>query len=209
MSNKNLVEYPFSKRGPDLQIFAPNVFVRPESMELGNHVVVDPFTFITAGKGLLIGSCVHVSCHVSILGGGYCIIEDFVGICAGTRIITGTDDVWGGGLTGPTVPSETRSVYRSFVHCKRHSFLGTNCVIQSGVTLGEGAVVGSGAVVTKDLEPWGVYYGAPARKVKERPRDAILAFERQLIEQGYVETLDVAPALARIKAELEDGQIRV
>jgi putative colanic acid biosynthesis acetyltransferase WcaF len=37
-----------------------------------------------------------------------------------------------------------------------------------GVAVGEGAVLGLGAVAAKDLEPWGVYAGSPARRVKDR-----------------------------------------
>ena len=39
-----------------------------------------------------------------------------------------------------------------------------------GVNVGEGAVLGLGSVATRDLEPWGVYAGVPAVKVKERTR---------------------------------------
>jgi putative colanic acid biosynthesis acetyltransferase WcaF len=39
-----------------------------------------------------------------------------------------------------------------------------------GVCVGEGAVLGLGSVTTRDLEPWGVYAGVPAVKVKERKR---------------------------------------
>jgi putative colanic acid biosynthesis acetyltransferase WcaF len=41
-----------------------------------------------------------------------------------------------------------------------------------GVRVGEGAVLGLGSVATRDLEPWGVYAGVPAVKVKERKRPA-------------------------------------
>jgi putative colanic acid biosynthesis acetyltransferase WcaF len=41
-----------------------------------------------------------------------------------------------------------------------------------GVSVGEGAVLGLGSVATRDLEPWGVYAGVPAVKVKERKRPA-------------------------------------
>lgn len=40
--------------------------------------------------------------------------------------------------------------------------------VQPGVSLGEGAVLGLASVATRDLEPWFVYAGVPARKVKER-----------------------------------------
>lgn len=40
--------------------------------------------------------------------------------------------------------------------------------VQMGVTLGEGAVLGLGGVATKDMEPWTIYAGVPARPVKRR-----------------------------------------
>ncbi len=39
-----------------------------------------------------------------------------------------------------------------------------------GVNVGEGAVLGLGSVASRNLDPWGVYAGSPARKVKERRR---------------------------------------
>ena len=42
--------------------------------------------------------------------------------------------------------------------------------VAPGVQVGDGAVLGLGSVATRDLEPWTVYAGAPATKVKERRR---------------------------------------
>src|SRR5262245_9281799 len=42
--------------------------------------------------------------------------------------------------------------------------------VQMGVVVREGAILGLGAVATRDLEPWSVYVGVPARRVKARPR---------------------------------------
>jgi acetyltransferase-like isoleucine patch superfamily enzyme len=44
-------------------------------------------------------------------------------------------------------------------------------VVLPGVTIGEGAVVAAGAVVTKDVEPYAIVAGSPARKIGERPRN--------------------------------------
>ena len=41
-------------------------------------------------------------------------------------------------------------------------------IVLPGVTIGEGAVVGAGAVVTKDVEPWSVVAGNPAKEIKKR-----------------------------------------
>lgn len=42
-------------------------------------------------------------------------------------------------------------------------------IILKGVTIGEGAIVGAGSVVTKDVAPWTVVGGNPARVIKEIP----------------------------------------
>jgi len=63
---------------------------------------------------------------------------DFSGLSAGCRIVTGSDDFLGGGLTNPTVPVEYTNVKKSFVCIERHAILGTNVVILPGVTIGEG-----------------------------------------------------------------------
>lgn len=47
-------------------------------------------------------------------------------------------------------------------------WIGTGVVILSGVTIHNGAVIGAGSVVTKDVEPYGIYAGNPARKIGSR-----------------------------------------
>jgi putative colanic acid biosynthesis acetyltransferase WcaF len=52
--------------------------------------------------------------------------------------------------------------------------------VMPGVRLGEGAVLGLGAVATKNLEPWTVYAGAPARRIKSRMRNESESSERKV-----------------------------
>ena len=51
------------------------------------------------------------------------------------------------------------------VHIGNNVFLGINTIILEGVTIGDNVVVGSGSVVTKELESNGVYAGVPAKKI--------------------------------------------
>ena len=51
-----------------------------------------------------------------------------------------------------------------------YSWVCARASVGPGVNVGEGAVLGLGSVATRDLEPWGVYAGVPAVKVKERKR---------------------------------------
>jgi putative colanic acid biosynthesis acetyltransferase WcaF len=54
----------------------------------------------------------------------------------------------------------------------RYAWVCARASVQMGVTIHEGAVLGLGAVATGDLEPWSIYVGMPARRVKARPRIA-------------------------------------
>lgn len=51
---------------------------------------------------------------------------------------------------------------------KDNAWIGYGAIILAGVTVGEGGVVGAGAVVTKDVEPYSVVGGVPAKKIKMR-----------------------------------------
>lgn len=56
-----------------------------------------------------------------------------------------------------------------------YAWICARAMVSPGVNLGEGAILGLGSVATKDLEPFGIYGGAPAKKVKERRRDSVPA----------------------------------
>jgi len=54
-----------------------------------------------------------------------------------------------------------------------YSWVCARASVLPGINIGEGAVLGLGAVATRDLEPWAVYTGSPAVKVKERARHEV------------------------------------
>jgi acetyltransferase-like isoleucine patch superfamily enzyme len=47
-------------------------------------------------------------------------------------------------------------------------WIGANCTIVAGVTIGEGAVIAAGSVVTKNVAPYAIVGGVPAKIIKER-----------------------------------------
>jgi acetyltransferase-like isoleucine patch superfamily enzyme len=183
----------FAAIGRNVRIFEPCSFVLPERIVLRDEISISEFGLFHGGSGLDIGNFVHIASHCSVAGGGRCVLEDFTCLAAGVRLVTGSERVDGSGLVGPTVPPELRAVERSFVHLQRHVFLGSNVVVLPGLTLGEGAVVGAGAVVTRDLEPWTVYMGCPAEAVRTRPRETVKRFESLAYEQSGVQPF-VPPA---------------
>ena len=197
-----LEKWQFKEAGISTEIFEPVSIIQPDKIILKNHIRISEFSVLAGGLGLYIGNFIHIASQVIISGGGYCFLEDFVGVCAGVKIITGSDDIAGEGIPSPLVPQEFRSFYRSYVYCERHSFLGTGCIIHPGVTIGEGTVVGSGSVVTKSLDPWGIYSGSPARRMKERPREKIL----DMAQRTY-DALQIFPV--HFKKEVAEAKKRI
>lgn len=54
----------------------------------------------------------------------------------------------------------------------RYSWIAARAIVSPGVNVGDGAILGLGSLATTDLEPWSIYAGVPARKLKERERIA-------------------------------------
>ena len=53
------------------------------------------------------------------------------------------------------------------IHLGRGCSTGTGTIIMPGVTIGEGAIVGAGSLVTKDIPAWTIAFGRPAKVVKD------------------------------------------
>jgi len=168
------------KIGEDVRI-SENALIRyPDAATIGDHVAIDPFVIITTAIEL--ESYIHIAPHCSIIGGegSKLIMRDFSGLAAGCRIVCGSEDYLGEGLTNPTVPVQYRVVDNSMVILEKYVTLGTNVVVHPGVTIGEGAVVGSCSLVTRDLEPWGIYLGVPAKKTGVRKKEIMLEYAELL-----------------------------
>ncbi len=70
--------------------------------------------------------------------------------------------------SGPSY-SQLKQIYKGFsgkIIIEDDAWIGTGAIIMPDVTVGQGAIVGAGAVVTKDIPPFTVVVGIPARPVK-------------------------------------------
>lgn len=156
--------------GEDVIIYPQAKLVKLEAIEIGDHSMIDDFSFINGGEGVKIGRYVHIASFVSIIGGGVLEVGDYADVAAGARILTATDTYHEGARMSTALPEEQRNVKRSFVRICKDAFVGTNSVVHPGVTIGEGAVVGSCSLVLADCEPWIVYAGVPCRPIGRRPK---------------------------------------
>ena len=91
---------------------------------------------------------------------------DSIYIGKGVRITAGTKI-----LTHYLDPSQPGVHFRrGEVHIEDDVFIGLNVCICSSVTIGKGAIIGAGSVVTKDIPPYQVWAGNPARYIKDRAK---------------------------------------
>jgi galactoside O-acetyltransferase len=167
--------------GTDVLISRHSVIYRADRICVGNHVRIDDFVLLTGGDAteVRIGDHVHIAAHAALYGGGGLVLEDFVGVSAQTAIYSITDDYSGEVLTNPTVPSRFTRVIRQRVVLRRHVVVGAGSIVLPGVTIGEGSATGAMTLVNRDLDPWGIYVGAPARLLRPRSR-GLLAAEAEL-----------------------------
>ena len=119
------------------------VLVR-ENAKIGHHVMIGTSTVIDAD--VTIGNNVSIQSKVYISNG--CVCEDNVFLGPNCVLLNDKYPVRKGELQPPRI-------------CEGAS-IGGNATILPGITVGEGAMVGAGAVVTKDVPPWHLAVGNPA-----------------------------------------------
>lgn len=67
------------------------------------------------------------------------------------------------------VPINSQGYWGAPINIEEDVWLGTHVVVLPGVRIGKGAIVAAGSVVNKDIPPYEIWGGAPARFIKERP----------------------------------------
>lgn len=171
--------------GEDVYIHENSSFSRAEGVTIGDHTAIDYGFYCTVGT-LILGRYVHISSHVSVIGGenGFLEMEDFSFISAGSRIVCGSESYMGEGLVGPRIPPEYKDKTTiAPITFERFAGVGSNVIVMPGVTLAEGSIVGGNSYVSKDTEPWTIYVGNPAKPVKVRPKDRILEYAKRLLSE--------------------------
>ncbi|SAI73880.1 2%2C3%2C4%2C5-tetrahydropyridine-2%2C6-dicarboxy late N-acetyltransferase [Bordetella ansorpii] len=169
-----LAGFGFASVGRHVQVSKDCTIVGLQNISLGDHVRIDGPTLLTATTGYIrIGSYIHIGSGSSLGGGAGITLGDFANISQGVHIYSVSDDYSGQTLTNPCVPARYKNVQAAPVTFERHVIVGSNSVVLPGVTLGEGASVGALTLVNRTLQPWGIYGGTPARRLKSRARDLL------------------------------------
>jgi maltose O-acetyltransferase len=119
----------------------PLVLNGPDKITIGQDSTLNAFVHIWGNGGVTIGDRVLVASHTAITS----VTHDYT-----------ADQVFGTVALKPVVIEDD-------------AWIGSGAVIMPGVTLGRGCVVGAAAVVTRDVPPYAIVTGIPARVTKYRP----------------------------------------
>lgn len=187
LSESELKAMGFKSLGRNVKISSKASIYNPELIEIGDHSRIDDFCVIS-GR-VVIGRNVHIAVFCNIAGGEKGVfLEDFSGVAYGSHVFSQSDDYSGASLTNPTVPDHFKKETKAAVVIRRHSIVGACSIIFPGVVLEEGSSVGAMSMMTRSTEPWSIYFGIPARKVKDRSRD-LLALEAAYLSEENPENL--------------------
>lgn len=135
--------------------------VRPGAV-IGSHCNIGTGVYID--KDVIIGDNVKIQNNVSVYHG--VTIED--GVFVGPHVCF-TNDRYPRAVTADFQPASEADWTVSPIKVCRGAAIGANSTILPGVTIGEGAMVGAGSVVTKDVQPYTLVVGNPARMLRKIP----------------------------------------
>jgi dTDP-4-amino-4,6-dideoxy-D-glucose acyltransferase len=170
----DLKDFGFKSLGNNVRISSDARIYGQENISIGNDVRIDDFVILAAvGGEIQIGNYIFIArnCHLS--GSLGIKLNDFCTLAANTIIYSASDDYNGTHLTGQAISQEFVSKTGGRVIAERHVIIGSGCTIIGPCIIGEGTSIGSMTLVNKNLDPWGVYVGIPARRLKERQKDLL------------------------------------
>lgn len=175
---KKRIEYSLWKRWALVCQKFPTAKISDESY-VGNEVVLGENVVITKdvklvgsvfiGRGTFINSPANIygSLAAPIKIGAFCSIAEFVFIISGDHNLESPSTYQNSSGHYSKVFAKNAGISKP-INIGNDVWIGAHAIILSGVTVGNGAVIAAGAVVTKDVEPYAIVAGVPARTIKYR-----------------------------------------
>ena len=133
-------------------------------IHFGRNSSVHEYTIIKSkGGDIYIGENTFISSFVNISAVGNIHIGKNVMLANGCRIETGTH-----GFGNLDHPIKEQPVESRGINIGDDCWLGAGVKVMDNVTVGQGSIVGAGSVVTRDVPPYSIVAGVPARLIKKR-----------------------------------------
>lgn len=149
------------------------------NITLGDNVRIDDFV-ILSGK-IEIGSYVHIGASSNVTGSDIGVkIKDFCGISNHVKILAISDDYSGETLSNPCIPQEYKKIQKHHIILEKHCLIGSGSTILPTAYLAEGVAIGAMSLVIRKTNPWGIYFGIPAKRIKERSKN-LLKLEKEFL----------------------------
>jgi len=178
-SNEQLDRFGFKSLGQNVRISEQASIYDPDQIEIGDNSRIDDFCVIS-GR-VVIGSHSHITPMCLIAGGTPGVfMSDFCTFAYGVIVFAQSDDYSGATLVNSTIPKKFKNEVMRPVRIGRQTVFGARTVVMPGVEVAEGCSFGAMSLVNKDTSPWGIYFGQPARRMKERKKD-LLVLEQEFL----------------------------
>ena len=133
-------------------------------IKIGARCLISPFAILmTYGGSIELGDDCSVNPFSVLYGHGGLKIGNSVRIASGSVLIPANHN-----FENPHLPINTQSVTSHGITVEDDVWIAANVTVLDGVRIGRGSVIAAGAVVSKDIEPYSVVGGVPARLIKKR-----------------------------------------
>lgn len=180
LDQKEISKIGFKASGKNVRISDKASFYNPGNITIGDNTRIDDFCVLSAGEGgIFIGNNVHLAVYVSLIGKGKITVSDYANFSSRISVYSSNDDYSGEYMTNPTVDEEFTNVTHADVYIGKHVIIGTGSVVLPGISIEEGASIGSLSLVKSNCESFGIYAGIPAKYIRKRS-NKLLEFEKQL-----------------------------
>lgn len=130
-------------------------------MKIGNGSILNMGQYILQPRSILIGKNTHINRECILDARGGLRIGDNVSISYRVMLLSGSHDIMKSNFPGRYLP----------IIIDDYVWVGAGAQILNNVKIGEGAVIAAGSVVTKDVPPYSIVGGVPAKKIGERPKN--------------------------------------
>lgn len=134
--------------GENVHISVQAAVISPQFISIGSDCAINEFAHLLGSGGITMGRGVWVANHASIVSVTHPSDVEFIG-------------------DYPHIEGH--------IFIEDHAWIGSHAVVLPGVRLGRSCIVGAGSVVTKDVPPYAIVTGVPAKVMRYKKVDAVLA----------------------------------